>query len=58
MKITGPLAGRSRPTVSCERWIRPVVVHSETIAGTTISAPSAPASTEFPGFCPRSAPRA
>ena len=40
MKITGPLAGRSTPAVSWERWIRPLVVHSDTIAGTMMSAPA------------------
>ena len=58
MKITGPLAGRSTPTVSCDLWMRPVVVHSDTIAGTMMSAPAVTAQTEFPGFCPRSTPRA
>ena len=55
MKMIGPLAGRSTPTASWERWIRPLVVHSVTIAGTMISAPRVIASTEMPGFWPRSA---
>ena len=58
MKMIGPLAPRSTPAVSCVRWIRSDVVHIETIAGTMISAPRVIASTELPGFCPRSVFRA
>ena len=58
MKMIGPLAPRSTPATSCDRWIRSLVRHIDTIAGTMISAPSVTASTELPGFCPRSVPRA
>ena len=47
----------STPAVSCVRWIRSDVVHSETIAGTMMSAPRVIASTELPGFWPRSGVR-
>ena len=58
MKMIGPLAGRSTPASSSERWILSLVRHIDTIAGTMMIQPRVTARTELPGLCPRSAFRA